>query len=77
MKQIKTKEEEEELRDLNNNPFLKKLLINYCLIHYEQDAITDDEHLLREYYYLKQINSLDELFNCERITLIYSDNKTI
>ena len=71
MNKIKTKHD--GITDFSNNTFLKKLLINYCLIHYEQDANTDEEHLLREYYYLKQIGALEELFNCERLTIMYNE----
>ncbi len=73
----KTKIRKEEIINLYNSPFLKKLLINYCLIQYEQDTLLDDEYLLREYYYLKKIDAIEELFNCERLTIMYSENQTI
>lgn len=70
MRNIKTNTE--EITDLKDTPLLRKLLINYCLIQYEQNAILDDEHLLREYFYLKKIDAVEELFNSEILTKVYS-----
>ena len=54
-----------EIKDFDKNPQLRKLLANYCLTMYEENAIIDDEHLLKEYNWLKSKNSLAELFSCE------------
>lgn len=54
-----------EIKDLNRNPLLKQLLANYCLMVYEENAIIDDEHLLKEYRWLVSNNKLDEIFNYE------------
>ena len=58
----------ETISNLFNNPFLKELLIQYCLMHYEADAILDDEHLMMEFNYLKNNNKLYDLFECEMLT---------
>lgn len=58
-------ENEFEIKDFNKNPLLRKLLVDYCLSMYEEHAIIDDEHLLKEYNWLKLQNSLVELFSCE------------
>ena len=58
----------ETITNLNNNPFFKGLLKQYCLMHYEADAILDDEYLIMEYNYLNNNNKLHELFECEMLT---------
>lgn len=57
-----------ELKDFSRNPELRKLLVNYCLMVYEENAIIDDEHLLSEYRYLVANNKLDEIFLYEHKT---------
>ena len=57
----------QQLMDLKDNPYLRNLLIDYCLMQYEQDAIIDEEHLWKEYYYLKRTNGLRELNNFLRL----------
>lgn len=56
-----------EIKDFDRNPKLRKLLVDYCLTMYEENAVIDDEHLLKEYNWLKSKNSLDELFSCEHL----------
>ncbi len=56
-----------ELKDFSRNPELRKLLVNYCLTMYEENAIIDDEHLIKEYNWLKSNNMLEELFSCESL----------
>lgn len=55
-----------QITDLNLNPILRELLKNHCDMVYEQDSITDDEHLIDEYYLLIRENRLQDLFECER-----------
>ncbi len=50
------------------NPKLRELLVDYCLQVYNENAIIDDEHLIKEYYWLKENNQLEELFNMEYIS---------
>lgn len=57
-----------EILNFEFNPMLRALLVNYSYIMYEGDAIIDDEHLLMEYNYLKNNNSLHELFDAENLT---------
>lgn len=52
----------EEINDFKYNPILRKMLVNYCLRMYEEDAILDDEHLLMEYRLLITDNNLNALF---------------
>lgn len=54
-----------EIKNFNRNPLLRQLLANYCLMVYEENAIIDDEHLLKEYRWLLLENKLAELFNSE------------
>lgn len=56
-----------EITDLNDNPILRKLLTDYCIRMYEEDAITDEYHLMMEYYLLKRENRLNELFIEEKL----------
>jgi hypothetical protein len=58
----------EKLTDLEYNPVLKQLLINYVIRMYEEDAITDDWHLWQEYLMLLRENRLNELFENECLT---------
>lgn len=61
-----------EITNFENNPKLKVLLIDYMNRIYENEAIYDDDYLLKEYNYLKNNNELDLLFieeninNCEK-----------
>jgi hypothetical protein len=54
-----------EINDFNYNPTLRRLLVNYSIRIYEEDAILDDEHLLKEYNLLKKNNELHFLFEEE------------
>lgn len=54
-----------EINDFKYNPKLRRMLVNYCIRAYEEDAILDDEHLLKEYNLLKNINELHFLFEEE------------
>ena len=54
-----------EITSFEFNPILKDLLIKYVLRTYEEDAITDDDHLYMEYLLLKRENRLNDLFNEE------------
>ncbi len=57
-----------KLTELDYSPELKKLLINYILRKYEEDSITDDWHLYKEYSWLYDNNKLNELFEEEALT---------
>lgn len=71
LKQLKNKiMENTEIKGFDRNPILKQLLINYCNIHYEDNAILDDNHLLMEYNLLLRENRLHDLFECERLNNI-------
>lgn len=59
--------ENEEIKDFDNNPILRQLLKDYCEMQYEENSITDDEHLLMEYNLLVKDNKLKDLFECEQI----------
>lgn len=56
----------EEIKDFDKNPILKQLLKAYCVMKYEENSITDDEHLLEEYKLLVKDNQLKALFECEQ-----------
>ncbi len=56
-----------EITDLTQNPILKGLLTDYCIRIYEEDAITDDDHLMMEYYLLMRENRLNDLFIEEKL----------
>jgi hypothetical protein len=56
-----------EINNLNHNPTLRELLINYVLRMYEEASILDDEHLLMEYRLLLRENRLNDLFMEERL----------
>lgn len=65
---MKIYNETERVTNLDNNPLFKGLLKQYCLMHYEADAILDDYHLIMEYEYLKNNDKLHELFECEMLS---------
>lgn len=58
-----------EIKDFRFNPELRRLLVEYCLVMYEENAILKDENLIAEYHYLLENNSLNELFICEFQTI--------
>ena len=62
-----------ELQKFDFNPKLRKLLVNYCLINYEENAIIDDEHLLMEYHLLERNNELHFLFEAEKLDNYLND----
>jgi hypothetical protein len=61
----------EEITGFENNPVLKKLIINYCLMQYEENAIIDDDHLIMEFRLLQKENRLHELFVSEKLNNLY------
>ncbi len=63
----------EEINDFRYNPILRKMLVNYCLRMYEEDAIIDDEHLLMEYKLLIRDNNLNALFMEEYLINYFRD----
>jgi hypothetical protein len=54
-------------------PHMKALLINYCIINYEENAIIDDEHLEMEYHYLHRNKELHLLFDAEQLNHYLND----
>lgn len=60
-----------KITDLKNNPLLKQLLINYCVVTYEENAILDNDHLLAEYSLLSRNNELHILFEAESYSNSY------
>lgn len=54
-----------EINDFKYNPTLRRMLVNYCIRIYEEDAILDDWHLIQEYNLLKKNNELHFLFEEE------------
>ena len=62
-----------KITDLKNNPILKQLLINYCILNYEENAILDDDHLIAEYNLLARNNELHLLFEAEFLHNNYID----
>lgn len=62
-------EDNTKINDFRYNPELRRLLIEYCLMKYEENAVLSEDNLLDEYNYLVQNNSLNELFICEYITI--------
>jgi len=54
-----------EIKDFRFNPKLRKMLVNYCLRMYEENAIIDDYHLFEEYKLLLRYNNLNVLFEEE------------
>lgn len=63
----------EKLTNLDYNPILKELLINYVLRIYEEDAIIDDNHLWQEYLLLKKDGNLESLFEEECLINKFND----
>jgi hypothetical protein len=55
----------EEITNLDFTPHLKKLLIEYCFMHYQEQAIIDNHHLLMELNRLVRENKLLELLELE------------
>lgn len=66
-----------EINDFRYNPILRTLLVNYCIRAYEMDAITDDWHLMQEYFLLKKNNELHYLFNEEYLINYLNDGDEI
>ena len=56
------------ITSLDNNPLFKELLIQYCMVQYEEEAILTDESLVKEYIYLRNEGKIHELFECEMLT---------
>ncbi len=54
-----------EITHLNNNPFLKVLIINYIKQQYEDNADLSDEALLAELHNLLITNNLQAIFVTE------------
>jgi hypothetical protein len=54
-----------EIKDFKWSPMLRKLLVNYIVRTYEENAITDDLHLIQEYNLLINNNELHFLFDEE------------
>jgi hypothetical protein len=52
----------DEITKLDFTPELKELLREYCYAIYEENACTDEYHLLAEYNLLKRDNKLHLLF---------------
>jgi hypothetical protein len=63
----------EIIENLDYNPVLKKLLIDYISRIYEEDAIFDEHHLMQEYFLLKRNNELHLLFVEEKLINYLSD----
>lgn len=63
----------EIIENLDYNPILKKLLIDYISRIYEENAIFDDYHLMQEYFLLKRNNELHLLFVEEKLINYLSD----
>lgn len=62
-------EENTRINDLRYSPELRTLLIQYCLVKYEENAILSENNLIEEYNYLVKNNELNELFICEYHTI--------
>ena len=62
-----------EITNLNHNPILRELLTNYVIRMYEEDSITDDEHLMMEYHLLIRDNRLNDLFLEENLNNYLND----
>ena len=62
-----------EINNLNHSPILRELLTNYVIRIYEEDCITDDEHLLMEYKLLLNENRLNDLFVEEKLINYLND----
>jgi hypothetical protein len=63
----------EEFTNFNYRPKLRAMLVDYVLRTYEENSITDDEHLIMEYNYLKKHNELHLLFDEEYLINWLSD----
>lgn len=63
----------EEFTNFNYRPKLRQMLVDYVLRTYEENSITDDEHLIMEYNYLKKHNELHLLFDEEYLINWLSD----
>lgn len=74
---VETNIEFDSIKNLDNNPKLRALLIEYCLMQYEENAITDEEHLMKEYNYLKNNNKLHELFECEMLNNYFKEEYAV
>ena len=53
--------------NLDEMPSLRKLLIYYVLIMYEEDAVITDDSLLRELELIMRENRLYEIFQSEAL----------
>lgn len=62
-----------EINDFKYNPKLRRMLVNYCIRTYEEDAIIDDWHLIQEYNLLKSNNELQFLFEEEYLINYLND----
>lgn len=62
-----------EINNLNHNPILRDLLKNYVIRMYQEDSVTDDEHLLLEYHLLLRENRLNDLFMEEKLINYWKD----
>ena len=64
----------EEIINFNYRPELRTLIVNYVLRMYEENNITDDEHLIAEFNFLKRNNQLHFLFEEEYLINILKDD---
>lgn len=62
-----------QIMDFRYNPTLRRMLINYSVRTYEDNAILNDENLIDEYYHLKKNNELHLLFEEEYLINYYKD----
>jgi len=53
--------------NLNLNELQKRLIVEYMLAVYEEDAIIDDDHIELEYISLRDGNNLEVLFRYQNI----------
>lgn len=63
----------EEFTNFKYRPKLRQMLVDYVYRMYEENSITDDEHLIMEYNYLKKHNELHLLFDEEYLINWLSD----
>ena len=56
-----------KIMNLNLNELQKKLIADYMLALYEDNAIIDDEHIEQEYLSLRGDNNLEALFRYQNI----------
>ena len=66
-----------DIKDFDNSPTLRALLVEYVLVNYEENAITDDHHLLMEYRLLKKANNLHLLFEVEMMNAYFKKMSTV